>query len=117
MSNLTASLKDSAAVAFVALLLFGPFLGLKLGDSNAGNLTLSSRPELLALAVILTFAARFLMLLWQEHRPSGRRLAGLAAETPKAGKFVAPALLLVAVLLPVMPGVANSYIDLGVLIM
>src|SRR5271163_3244810 len=117
MSNLTASLKDSAAVAFVAFLLFGPFLGLQLGDSNAGNLTLSARPELLAIAVILTFVARFLMLLWHEHRPSGRSFSKVTAEVQKSGKFVAPALLLFAVLLPVMPGVANSYIDLGVLVM
>ena len=48
MKSLIANLKDSAAVALVALLLFGPFLGLKLGDSDAGNLTLSTRPELLA---------------------------------------------------------------------
>jgi branched-chain amino acid transport system permease protein len=117
MTNLSASLKDSAAVALVALLLFGPFLGLQLGDSNAGNLTLSTRPELLAAAVILTFAARFLMLMWHEHRPSGRRLGKVAAEVQKTGKFAAPVLLLFAVLLPVMPGVANSYIDLGVLVM
>ena len=61
-------LKDAAAVAFVALLLFGPFLGLALGDGNAGNLTLSARPELLAAAVGLTFVARFLMLLYHDHR-------------------------------------------------
>ena len=117
MTNLSASLKDSAAVAFVALLLFGPFLGLQLGDSNAGNLTLSARPELLAIAVVLTFVARFLMLLWHDHRPSGRGLSKITAEVQKSGKFAAPALLLFAVLLPLMPWVANSYIDLGVLIM
>jgi branched-chain amino acid transport system permease protein len=117
MSNLTASLKDSAALAFVAFLLFGPFLGLQLGDSNAGNLTLSARPELLAIAVVLTFVARFLMLLWHDHRPSGRGLSKISTEIQKSGKFVAPALLLFAVLLPVMPWVANSYIDLGVLVM
>ncbi len=117
MKSLTTNLKDSAAVALVALLLFGPFLGLKLGDSNAGNLTLSTRPELLALAVALTFAARFLMLLWHEHRPQRAPTAKISASVSRTGKYIAPALLTFAVLLPLLPGIANAYIDLGVLIM
>jgi branched-chain amino acid transport system permease protein len=117
MSNLSANLKDSAIVAFVALLLFGPFLGLQLGDSNAGNLTLGTRPELLAIAVGLAFIARFLLLLWQDQRGSRPPAAKLAATLAKSGKYVAPALLVFALALPLIPGIANAYIDLGVLIM
>jgi branched-chain amino acid transport system permease protein len=118
MKSLSADLKDAAAVAFVALLLFGPFLGLQLGDSNIGNLTLSTRPELLAIAVGLTFAARLGYLLWSAHRPATPPAAARVADTIAAsGKFVAPALLVFAIALPIIPGVENSYIDLGVLIM
>jgi branched-chain amino acid transport system permease protein len=117
MTSLTATLKDSAAVAFVACLLFGPFLGLRLSDNNAGGLSLSTRPELWLGAAALAFVARFLVLLWQEHRPTGRRLSEAASQLGRTGKFAAPALLAFAVLLPVIPGVANAYIDLGVLIM
>jgi branched-chain amino acid transport system permease protein len=117
MSQLTANLKDCAAVAFVALLLFGPFLGLQLGDNNAGNLTLSTRPELLAIAVGLTFAARFLLLLWHERRSRRKPNMRVAAAVAKSGKFVGPVLLVAVVLMPIIPGVENSYIDLGVLIM
>jgi branched-chain amino acid transport system permease protein len=117
MKNLTANIKDSAAVAFVALLLFGPFLGLQLGDSNAGNLTLSTRPELLAVAVGLSFVARFLMLLWHDYRAARKPSVRLAAGIAKSGKFVAPLLLVCAIGLPLIPGIANFYIDLGVLIM
>src|SRR5580698_3373840 len=110
MSNLSANLKDSAAVAFVALLLFGPFLGLQLGDNNAGNLTLGTRPALLAIAVGLTFAARFLLLLWQDQRSARPPAAKLAETLAKSGRYVAPALLVFAVALPLIPGIANAYI-------
>jgi branched-chain amino acid transport system permease protein len=117
MKNLGAILKDSAAVAGAALLLFGPFLGLRLGDNEAGSLTLSPRPGLLALAVALTFAARMLMLLWYQHRPPRIIPVKLSMGTAQAGKYIAPALLIAAVALPLLPGIENSYIDLGVLIM
>src|ERR1700722_20255415 len=108
MSNFSANLKDSAIVAFVALLLFGPFLGLQLGDSNAGNLTLGTRPELLSLAVGLAFIARFLLLLWQDQRSARPPAAKLAATLAKSGKYVAPALLVFALALPLIPGIANA---------
>jgi branched-chain amino acid transport system permease protein len=117
MNHLGANLKDSAAVAFVAFLLFGPFLGLQLGDSNAGNLTLSTRPELLAFAVGLTFGARMLMLAWHDVRAGRKPQVKLAANVAKTGKYVAPVLLVAAIGLPLIPGLANFYIDLGVLIM
>jgi branched-chain amino acid transport system permease protein len=117
VANLTHNLKDAAAVAFVAFLLFGPFLGLQLGDSPQGNLTLSPRPELLAIAVGLTFIARLLMLFWHDARGRAKPKLKVAAAMQKSGKFIAPALLVFAVLLPILPGIDNSYIDLGVLIM
>jgi branched-chain amino acid transport system permease protein len=117
MKSLSANLKDSLAVALVACLLFGPFLGLQLRDGDNGNLALTPRPELLAIAVCLTFIARFLMLLWHDHRPRRPPAAGLSYAMAKTGKYFAPGLLVVAVALPLIPGIANSYVDLGVLIM
>jgi branched-chain amino acid transport system permease protein len=117
MKNLGAILKDSAAVGAVALLLFGPFLGLRLGDNEAGNLTLSTRPALLVLAVALTFAARFLMLLWYERRPRRLLPCKISAGAARAGKYLTPAVLIAAVVMPLLPGIENSYVDLGVLIM
>jgi branched-chain amino acid transport system permease protein len=117
MKNLGAILKDSTAVAGAALLLFGPFLGLRLGDSTAGNLTLSPRPGLLALAVGVTFAARLTMLLWYQHRPRRTLPFNISERATQAGKYIAPALLIAAAAMPLLPGIKNSYIDLGVLIM
>ncbi|HTQ72321.1 MAG TPA: high-affinity branched-chain amino acid ABC transporter permease LivM [Acidocella sp.] len=116
MSPFVEDLKDAASVAFFAFLIFGPFIGLQLGDSMSGNLTLSSRPEALALAVGLTFLARLALLSWGRHRPA-KIAPGLGAKVQKGGKFIAPALLVFAVLMPLAPGLPNAYIDLGVLIM
>jgi branched-chain amino acid transport system permease protein len=61
MSNVLANAKDSLIVGGVAFLLFGPFLGLQLVDGQSGSLAIATRPELLAIAVILAIAARFLI--------------------------------------------------------
>ncbi|MBU6397160.1 MAG: high-affinity branched-chain amino acid ABC transporter permease LivM [Rhodospirillales bacterium] len=116
MSAQLEDLKDSAAAAFVALLIFGPFIGLRLTDNDAGNLGLSTRPVALILAVIGVFAARLLILTWARHRPA-KLAPGLGARVQKTGKFIAPALLVFAIVMPLLPGLPNAYIDLGVLIM
>jgi len=111
------NLKDAGVVAFMALLLFGPFLGVQLADGESNNLVLLPRPEMLGIAVGLTFIARFGFLLWHDHRPPMPGLAKLTIPVQKSGKYAAPALLVFAVLMPIIPGIANSYVDLGVLIM
>ena len=116
MSAQLEDLKDSAAAAFLALLIFGPFIGLRLTDNEAGNLGLFTRPEALTLAVIAVFAARLLILTWARHRPA-KLAPGLGARVQKTGKFIAPALLVFAIVMPLLPGLPNAYIDLGVLIM
>jgi len=109
-------LKDAAAVAFFALLIFAPFLGLQLSDNDAGGLSLCARPALLAAAVGLTFLARLAMLLWRQYRPAAPSVH-VAAAAQKSGKYIAPALLGFALVMPLLPGLPNAYIDLGVLIM
>lgn len=116
MSSLVEDLKDSASVAFFAFLLFGPFIGVRLSDNNAGNLQLATRPEALILAVAASFLARLAVLSWGRHRPA-KIAPGLGETMQKSGKYIAPALLVFAVLMPLAPGLPNAYIDLGVLIM
>ncbi len=117
MNHFAANLKDSAAVAFVAFLLFGPFLGLQLRDGANGALALGTRPELLAIAVGLTFLARLGFLFWQENKPQRKPDDKLSVAITKSGKFVGPVLLVLAVAMPFIPGIATANIDLGVLIM
>jgi branched-chain amino acid transport system permease protein len=117
VKNVTSNIKDSAAVAFVAFLLFGPFLGLQLKDGANGSLTLGTRPELLAIAVGLTFAARMILLLWQDNKPERKPQDRLSVVMTKSGKYVGPVVLLFAVAMPFIPGIATANIDLGVLIL
>jgi branched-chain amino acid transport system permease protein len=116
MSRALDVIKDAGMVAFFALVIFAPFLGVRLGDSDAGNLTLSAQPEELAIAVALVFVARVLMRLWQDHKPA-TPAPGLGAKLRPAGKYFAPALLGFAVIMPFLPGLPAQYIDLGVLIL
>lgn len=115
MRRLRADMLDAAAVAFFALLVFGPFLGQHLGTNADYDLTLTPTPGLLAIAVGLSFAGRLLMLQWQHFRPAPPQRVTMAVA--KSGKFIAPALLVFAVVMPLIPGLPVSYIDLGVLIM
>jgi branched-chain amino acid transport system permease protein len=147
VKNLGNHLKDAAAVAFVALLLFGPFLGLQLSDNNAGGLSLATRPALLASAVGLTFLARMLILYWQDNFSKAERgttfthvagaygrlatpfillaskipffvpLSKVAVSVGRSGRVIGFSLLIVTIIIPLIPGIANFYIDLGVLIM
>ncbi|EKN01042.1 MULTISPECIES: high-affinity branched-chain amino acid ABC transporter permease LivM [Acidocella] len=110
-------LKDAGLCAFFALLIFAPFLGVHLGDGTSGNLTLGPTPERLALAVAATFIARMAMLAW--HRLRGKRTAkpSNGAAAARAAKYIGPVLLAVAIIFPLLPGMPNAYIDLGVLIL
>jgi len=115
MKRLTADFRDALAVAFFALLIFAPFLGQHLGTGDDYNLTVNPTPGLLAIAVAICFVGRLLMLQWHNFRPATP--VHVTAAMAKSGKYIAPALLVFAVVMPFLPGVPNSYIDLGVLIM
>ncbi len=116
MRPLARDLKDAAAVAFFAFLIFGPFIGLPLSNNQAGNLTLGTRPQALALAVGAVFLARLGLLAWARWHPAPLA-PRLTIKLQGAGRFIAPVLLVFAVLMPLLPGLPNAYIDLGVLIM
>ena len=70
MSRLASDLRDAAAVAFFALLVFAPFLGQHLDTNENYQMILVPTPELLAIAVALTFCGRLAMLQWHNFRPA-----------------------------------------------
>lgn len=110
------ALRDAGLSALVALGLFAPMLGLRT-EASAAGLVLAPRPWLLAAAVGAVFAGRLLLLLWRARRPapSPRQAAAMDTALRRAGRFVAPALLVVAVLLPFVSG--RYVIDLGILVL
>jgi branched-chain amino acid transport system permease protein len=110
-----AAFKDAAISALVALGLFGAMLGLKTEATPAG-VVLLPRPDLLAYVVAAVFFGRLLRLSVRSGNPAGYQMNRVLAEgLAHAGRYVAPALLLLAVALPFVVG--RYGIDLGILVL
>jgi branched-chain amino acid transport system permease protein len=60
-SDLVQALKEAGLAAIVAVALFGPFLGLLTGQNIRNELVLTTRPELLAIAVGIVAIGRFVI--------------------------------------------------------
>ena len=110
------ALSDAFISALVALGLFGPMIGLKT-DAGDRGLYLTPRPLAVAIAVAAVFFGRLLLLAWR-----GRSFArdykenrAFAETVKRAGKYVAPVLLVAALALPLTG--ERYYLDLGVLVM
>ncbi len=108
------ALRDAGISALVALGLFGPMIGLRT-ESNGGPLYLVGRPALLILVVALVFAGRLAILTLRQPRTveyqANRRFAQAVT---RAGRWVAPLLLGLAVALPF---IGSRYeLDLGILV-
>ena len=108
-------LKDAGISALVALGLFGPMIGLKT-EAGATGLFLVPRPLALAAVVAAVFFGRLLLLTWRGRRPgtyqANRRLA---EALQRSSRFLTPALLALAVVLPFISG--RYGIDLGILVL
>jgi branched-chain amino acid transport system permease protein len=114
------ALKDAALAAFVAFGLFSLMLGLRTETGPTGRLEVLPRPGLLAIAVAVVFAGRLMIVLIARSRFAtdfARALQATAPEFEKLGRFVAPALLALALLAPLL-FYSNRYIlDLGILVL
>jgi branched-chain amino acid transport system permease protein len=84
------------------------------GPAGSG-LTLNPRFDTVAWAVLAVFLGRLALNLWLARGPGLRvKLPALPAATGRAFGFL---LLVVAVLLPVLPGAGRYHIDLGTLVL
>lgn len=110
------ALRDAVLSALVALGLFTPMVGLRT-EEGAGGLFLSYHPVPVAALVAAVFLGRLLLHAWLGRRGPlaiGSSTA-MAAWTRRAGRAVAPALLALAVAVPLVGG--RYYVDLGILVM
>ena len=108
------ALRDAGLSALVALGLFAPMLGLRTENGPAG-LYLTSRPVLLVSAVAAVFFGRLALLAWR-GRPgaySGNR--SVAEALKRVSPYLTPALLALALVLPLVSG--RYTIDLGILVL
>ncbi|HEY8289324.1 MAG TPA: high-affinity branched-chain amino acid ABC transporter permease LivM [Acetobacteraceae bacterium] len=109
-------LRDAFLSAAVALGLFGPMVGL-VTDSGERGLTLRARPIAVAVVVALVFIGRFaaLSLRSRSRRATVAPNRAVAEALTRAGKYVAPILLVLAVALPFSG--SRYYVDLGTLVL
>jgi branched-chain amino acid transport system permease protein len=110
------AVRDAGLSALVALGLFAPMVGLLTGETGHG-LRLIVRPVAVAVVVALVFVGRLAMNLrrgrsGRQEVQSNRRLAEAVT---RAGKYIAPLLLVLAVALPFTG--SRYYVDLGTLVL
>ena len=116
--GIATALRDAGLSALVAAGLFLPMVGLVTEEGPSGGaLTLGWRPVPVAALVVAVFAGRLLLVLWKGRPPARSYKASrvLAEGLTRAGRFVAPLLLVLALALPFYAG--RYYIDLGTLIL
>jgi branched-chain amino acid transport system permease protein len=118
--HLIDALKDGALSALIAFGLFFFMIGLRAEQGLTGALEITPRLQSLAIIVALVFTGSFLRTLIFGHAPLplGRVTpAWLPAFTARAGRYVAPALLIFALLVPVLFYNNRYLLDLGILVL
>jgi len=118
-SPLASLLKDAAIAAFVALILAIPLVGFETVDSGP-TLELATRFHWVASGVVAVFAGRVGMGLWRLRREtaaiqSAPGFGARAAATVgvKLGRYLVPAFIGFAILLPLLPFADRREIDLA----
>ena len=119
--DFSGALKDAFVAALVAFGLFSLMLGVVTKTGSSGTLTVSPRPGLLAGSVAIVFAGRFLIALLARYRGGHHAKPILPPHArdaiQKLERFVAPLLLLFALLVPVLFFSNRYLLDLGILVL
>ena len=116
-------LKDSFAAAFISLALAVPLFGFRVFIGGAGEgITFEQRWDLVAISVGAVFVGRIALNIYMQRRTVGVRDtsvsgAQIGEKMRRALAFVAPAMLVLGVAWPVLPGVDRWLLDLGILVL
>lgn len=113
----TAALRDAAKATAVAFGLFVVMVGLRTDVSPTGALFLRTRWAEVAMLCGAIFAARLAMGLWVMPRFMRSAGASMAGPLARIGTFFGMGLLVVAVVLPAIPGIDRGQIDLAILVL
>jgi branched-chain amino acid transport system permease protein len=114
--GLAHALRDALLATLVAFGLFVVMVGLRTDVAPSGALFLRQRWADVALLCGLVFAGRLVVSLWGARRPPAPSPAR-ARLAARAGAVVAPALLAAALILPFIPGIGRSQLDLATLVL
>jgi len=113
-----AAVKDAAVTALVAAGLFIPIVGLRTDVGADGALFVRQRWDDVAILVVLAFFGRLGLVTWRGLRGEPRPASAARTEAlRRAGTFVAPLMLGLAVALPFIPGTGRYELDLGILVL
>jgi branched-chain amino acid transport system permease protein len=110
------ALRDAGWSALLALGLFVPLVGLRLDQPSSG-VALSFHPWPVAALVGAVALGRFLVGMWRRERPPSAPSPRTAQRAGSVGRLVAPVLFVAALVLPALPGIGRSQLDLGVLVL
>jgi branched-chain amino acid transport system permease protein len=114
-------LKKSALSALVALALFSLMIGIRTEAGESGGLIYWTRFGDLAALVVVVFAGSVIVELIRQRIEARRGAPIVSARTQRAlagfGKFIGPALLIVALLVPVIFYEQRYILDLGILVL
>jgi branched-chain amino acid transport system permease protein len=114
-----AILKDTAVTAVLAFAILGPIVGLK-AEAPQGGLVLRERWGLAFALIAIVTAGRLALNLFWWSRPEARAKpapgAVIRALEPLS-KYFGTALLVMAILLPFLPGIERRGVDLAILML
>ncbi|HEX7110326.1 MAG TPA: high-affinity branched-chain amino acid ABC transporter permease LivM [Aestuariivirga sp.] len=117
--RMVAIAKDVLFTAILAFVILGPILGLKT-FAISGSLALEQRWGLVAVFTAIVAAGRlaYHLLVWNKPQAKPSKPATAPAlPAMNLGKYVAPVLVVVAIVLPFIPGVDRRIVDLGILVL
>ena len=121
--DIGAALKDAGVAALVSLALAVPLFGFRVMSLGGGRgIGLEQRWDLVAIAVGVVFAGRFLLNLALQHRhdiATGAHnvFEAMAPARRILGLIIAPLLLIVALAWPALPFVDRYLLDLAILVL
>ncbi|MDH3229917.1 MAG: high-affinity branched-chain amino acid ABC transporter permease LivM [Alphaproteobacteria bacterium] len=121
-ANLFAALKEAGVAALIALVLSVIVIGMRTVDQQ-GGLGVEFRPTVVALAVGLVFAGRFLLVLWWERvKPLDRSardqvMDRIGAEVLHYSKYAGIALFGFALAVPVIWSDNRYVVDIATLVL
>jgi branched-chain amino acid transport system permease protein len=117
---LAAALKDATIAGFVAFGLFFFLIGLRAEQGLTGALEITTRFETFAILVAVVFAGTFArtLIFGRGPIPLGRAVPpSLKQFADSAGRYAAPALLIFALLVPVLFYQNRYMLDLGIMVL